>query len=80
MGSRRHEAADVPRLAQLEPMLLDEVDRPFDREGWGFELKYDGWVPDRGQKRACRHPVAASIVRSMSDGIEPLLSLCRATE
>jgi len=33
----------VLRLAQLEPMLLEEVDRPFNRGGWGFELKYDGW-------------------------------------
>ena len=40
----RPRPAETPTaLANLEPMLLCEVPRPFNREGWGFELKYDGW-------------------------------------
>lgn len=34
---------DLPTLERLQPMLLSEVPRPFKREGWGFELKYEGW-------------------------------------
>src|SRR5881394_3762107 len=30
-------------LQMLEPMLLEQTPRPFTREGWAFELKYDGW-------------------------------------
>ena len=33
----------APALRELSPMLLTEVARPFTREGWTFELKYDGW-------------------------------------
>ncbi len=29
--------------AALRPMLAETRERPFDREGWLFELKYDGW-------------------------------------
>ena len=34
---------DVVSLECLRPMLLSEVPRPFKRQGWGFEPKYDGW-------------------------------------
>jgi len=33
----------APTLIGLAPMLLTEIPRPFSREGWTFELKYDGW-------------------------------------
>ena len=32
----------APRVA-LSPMLLTQADKPFTRDGWTFELKYDGW-------------------------------------
>ena len=36
-------AGPALHLDKIEPMLLCEVPRPFTREGWAFELKYDGW-------------------------------------
>jgi bifunctional non-homologous end joining protein LigD len=36
-------ATTAPNVRALSPMLLTEIPRPFTREGWTFELKYDGW-------------------------------------
>ncbi len=38
-GAPKTEIADVPR----EPMLATAEDEPFDRPGWVFEIKYDGY-------------------------------------
>jgi bifunctional non-homologous end joining protein LigD len=42
-GAARPPAAAMPELPELPmPMLATSVDRPFSREGWLFELKWDG--------------------------------------
>jgi bifunctional non-homologous end joining protein LigD len=41
-------------------MLLSEVQQPFSRVGWGFEIKYDGW--------RCLAEVKAGAVRLQSRG------------
>ncbi len=41
------DALDAPRralsAADVRPMLAEPRPEPFDRDGWIFELKYDGW-------------------------------------
>lgn len=45
----------APSLEQVQPMLAETGAGPFDREGWLFELKYDGYrllaeaAPDRAR-------------------------------
>ncbi|OGD11863.1 MAG: DNA ligase D, partial [Candidatus Aminicenantes bacterium RBG_16_66_30] len=49
--SRSHSLADLdfegavkgPFPGDIEPMLATLVDGPFDREGWAFEVKWDGY-------------------------------------
>src|SRR5262245_16520201 len=47
LGAPRHALA----AAELRPMLASTAPEPFSREGWIFELKYDG-VRVRGERRA----------------------------
>ncbi len=70
--------ADAPRAAmprKVRPMLATPVDRPFDREGWIFEPKWDGYraiaeVRGRGIKLYSRNHKAfetkfAPVVREL---------------
>src|SRR6516164_5170187 len=44
--SSRPDLRDAPRAplpTNLSPMLATVVDRPFDRAGWVFEIKWDGY-------------------------------------
>ncbi len=38
-----HGAPEGPMLHDVKPMLAQEKDKPFDREGWLFEVKWDGY-------------------------------------
>lgn len=37
------DAPEAPMPRNLKPMLATEVDKPFDRDGWLFEVKWDGY-------------------------------------
>lgn len=41
-GSKR-QGVKAPFPANIRPMLATLVDRPFDREGWMYEVKWDGY-------------------------------------
>src|SRR5437773_2673918 len=46
LGQRGPDLRDAPRApmpANLRPMLATLVKRPFDRPGWIFEIKWDGY-------------------------------------
>jgi bifunctional non-homologous end joining protein LigD len=48
-----HDAPKGPMPGHVKPMLATLVDKPFDRRGWQFEVKWDGFraiaeVPRRG--------------------------------
>lgn len=38
-----NDAPDIDLPAQLQPMLATLVDKPFDTEGWSYEIKWDGY-------------------------------------
>lgn len=64
-------AAAAPLPDFVEPMLATLTDAPFDREGWVFESKWDGW---RAQARVDAKGVhLASRSRNSLDGMFPEL-------
>src|SRR6516164_4954199 len=42
-AAKQPERSKDPMPRKVKPMLATPVDRPFDRPGWLFEIKWDGW-------------------------------------
>ncbi len=72
-------AVKSPLPAEVKPMLATLVDEPFDREGWAFEVKWDGYrslaeikkgkvrlYSRNGKPQTAKFPTVAAALRGVS--------------
>ncbi|MDX1631943.1 MAG: DNA ligase D [Thermoanaerobaculia bacterium] len=65
-------------LDSVEPMLAETAEGPFSREGWWFELKYDGYrllAARRGSRPELRYRRGGEVTRIYPEIVRALLAL-----